>query len=533
MVTPEDRSFKKFLSQFSYSSNIKDNNNKDNSTAIKTREKSASIIKQLKTRTSPYQKCKESIESIQIINATNTSANPDIIDFNLKVLFVGINPGKRSAQVGHHFAHHSNHFYPCLVESGFTNNEIINYKDDVTLPKRFNIGISNVVGRDTRSSADLSPAELRNGIPSIIRKVKLYKPKFLCFIGKCGFDAFEKVYRTPNIEKSKNFGARVKHYQKSEKLKYFIELKKLQVGFQEISGKQYNMTTHPIYQLFWLRTYMREDNIETISEEPETEREEFTPINTDLIMHPDKRPLAMQLYDSKTWYLMDGIAPADVEARTVVPASSKSIKDKSSSRIVNKFCMPPWSTEELEACRLNIFPDVPHDLMFDLNDEVGGVPRYVLKTPATIICQENPNTKNQLAIFNNRDVIKKRYLERVEEALKEISNFGKLIQCFSEDGQYVEFSSRLIYRWADTFYREQSLSWTSGRIFDKIQEKLEDSRWSNLFIKIKSPHDPFSSREIMLESYVLHLFKLGGQTFESRRLRENELKFCIIISNDN
>ncbi|RHZ79312.1 hypothetical protein Glove_149g42 [Diversispora epigaea] len=272
MVTPEDRSFKNFLSQFSYSPNNNNNNkNNDNPTDIKTREKS---IKQLKTRTSPYQKCKESIESIQIINAINTSANPDIIDFNLKVLFIGINPGKRSAQVGHHFAHHSNHFYPCLVESGFTNNEIINYEDDVTLPKRFNIGISNVVGRDTRSSADLSPAELRNGIPSVIRKVKLYKPKFLCFIGKCGFDAFEKVYRTPNTEKSKNFGlqclkifwdgddgdddnmkdqivkdekdekfvienqftkiflipstsARVKHYQKSEKLKYFMELKKL------------------------------------------------------------------------------------------------------------------------------------------------------------------------------------------------------------------------------------------------------------------------------------------------------------------
>ncbi|CAG8728062.1 1474_t:CDS:2, partial [Dentiscutata heterogama] len=182
---------------------------------------------------------------------------PDIIDFNLKVLFVGINPGKRSAETGHHFAHHSNHFYPCLVECGATNNEIITYKDDKTLIKRFKIGIINVVSRYTRSSADLSTIELRDGIPSLLQKVKFYKPKILCFIGKCAFDAFEYTIQSNGIKKkSKNFGlqsyqifwndddyerkddytkvfvipstsARVKHYQKSDKLKYFKGLKEL------------------------------------------------------------------------------------------------------------------------------------------------------------------------------------------------------------------------------------------------------------------------------------------------------------------
>ncbi|CAG8595834.1 4633_t:CDS:2 [Acaulospora morrowiae] len=242
--------FKEFLSQYSCSPD-------------KTRETSAAKLGKLKNRASPYRKQEFHKSSIPTIEE-KVSSNPDIIDFNLKVLFVGINPGKRSAQVGHHFAHHSNHFYPCLIESGFTNNEIINYEEDVTLPKRFNIGIINVVGRDTRSSADLSATELRNGIPSVIKKVKLYKPKFLCFIGKCGFDAFEKVYGTRDKSRSKDFGlqslkitwendnddksqnekdgvgerftkvfcipstsARVKHYQKSDKLKYFKELNSL------------------------------------------------------------------------------------------------------------------------------------------------------------------------------------------------------------------------------------------------------------------------------------------------------------------
>ena len=43
---------------------------------------------------------------------------PDNIDYDLKVLFVGINPGLVSAARGHHFAGPTNHFWPCLSESG-------------------------------------------------------------------------------------------------------------------------------------------------------------------------------------------------------------------------------------------------------------------------------------------------------------------------------------------------------------------------------------------------------------------------------
>ncbi|RIB20518.1 hypothetical protein C2G38_2179081 [Gigaspora rosea] len=81
------------------------------------------------------------------------------------------------------------------------------------------------------------------------------------------------------------------------------------------------------------------------------------------------------------------------------------------------------------------------------------------------------------------------------------------------------FSSRLIHRWPDTF-------WASDRIIDEIQKILKDSKWSNLFLKIQDPDNRSSSREIMFESQVLHLFNLGGQTFESRRLRENKGAYC-------
>ncbi|CAG8578024.1 16885_t:CDS:2, partial [Cetraspora pellucida] len=228
---------------------------------IKTRKKNTRTTVALKVRSAtPYCKAKNNFQTKEIQNSDPQSSLvtldtglgvlsvPDIIDFNLK--------GKRSAETGHHFAHHSNHFYSCLVECGATNNENVTYKDDRTFINRFKIGIINVVNRCTRSSADLSTIELRNGIPTLLQKVKFYKPKILCFIGKCAFDAFEYMIQSNGTKKKfKNFGlqsyqifwnddyeekngytkvfvipstsARVKHYQKSDKLKYFKELKEL------------------------------------------------------------------------------------------------------------------------------------------------------------------------------------------------------------------------------------------------------------------------------------------------------------------
>jgi TDG/mug DNA glycosylase family protein len=43
---------------------------------------------------------------------------PDILDYDLRVLFVGINGGITSSKRGHHFAGPTNHFWPCLSASG-------------------------------------------------------------------------------------------------------------------------------------------------------------------------------------------------------------------------------------------------------------------------------------------------------------------------------------------------------------------------------------------------------------------------------
>jgi TDG/mug DNA glycosylase family protein len=71
----------------------------------------------------------------------------DRISAGVRVLFVGINPGVRSALTGHHFAGFSNRFWKLLHESGLVP-EPISYEDDDRLPE-WGYGMTNIVPRPT------------------------------------------------------------------------------------------------------------------------------------------------------------------------------------------------------------------------------------------------------------------------------------------------------------------------------------------------------------------------------------------------
>src|SRR5204862_435692 len=99
------------------------------------------------------------------------------------------------------------------------------------------------------------------------------------------------------------------------------------------------------------------------------------------------------LYNPNTWYLADAIPPRPkLKARTVLAVSPVSYKedknfDEFSKVVVNIYCMSPWIIKELEVCRKYIFPGVREDLMLRIYDKAGGVPRYVLEMPKTLIKQ--------------------------------------------------------------------------------------------------------------------------------------------------
>jgi TDG/mug DNA glycosylase family protein len=105
----------------------------------------------------------------------------DRIEPGVRVLFVGINPGVRSAQTGHHFAGFSNRFWKLLFDSGLVP-EPITYVDDDRLPQ-WGFGITNVVPRPTPGIDSLRPEEYREGTRVLLRKVKRYRPAVLALVG--------------------------------------------------------------------------------------------------------------------------------------------------------------------------------------------------------------------------------------------------------------------------------------------------------------------------------------------------------------
>ena len=67
---------------------------------------------------------------------------PDYLDYNLNIIFVGLNPSIPSVQVGHYFGNPRNRFWTALNLSGVLP-VTISMELDHTLP-RYGIGLTEV-----------------------------------------------------------------------------------------------------------------------------------------------------------------------------------------------------------------------------------------------------------------------------------------------------------------------------------------------------------------------------------------------------
>lgn len=105
----------------------------------------------------------------------------DIIASNLKVLFVGINPGIETARTGFHFAHKSNRFWKTLYESGFTPKLLMPSQNKELL--KYNLGITNVIKRPTKGERELLKHEFEEGRITLVNKIAKYNPKWVAFVG--------------------------------------------------------------------------------------------------------------------------------------------------------------------------------------------------------------------------------------------------------------------------------------------------------------------------------------------------------------
>jgi double-stranded uracil-DNA glycosylase len=111
----------------------------------------------------------------------------DRIRPGVRVLFVGINPGVRSALTGHHFAGFSNRFWKLLYESRLVP-EPIGFAEDDRLPE-WGYGITNIVARPTPGIDTLKPEEYVAGRLILRQKVDRYRPALVALVGVTVFRA--------------------------------------------------------------------------------------------------------------------------------------------------------------------------------------------------------------------------------------------------------------------------------------------------------------------------------------------------------
>lgn len=105
----------------------------------------------------------------------------DVVTDHPRVLFVGINPGRTSGRVGHHFASAGNPFWKLLHAARLTP-VLIAAIDDHTLADHGH-ALVNLCDRTTRTAAELTRDELARGAKRLARKVADMQPCVVALVG--------------------------------------------------------------------------------------------------------------------------------------------------------------------------------------------------------------------------------------------------------------------------------------------------------------------------------------------------------------
>ena len=127
------------------------------------------------------------------------------------MLFVGINPGIRSAAIGHHFAGYSNRFWKLLYDARLVP-EPIGTEDDHRLPE-WGFGITNLIPRPTRGIDTLRPEEYVAGAKVLRRKVRRWKPDVVAFVGVTLYRALIARRPLPGTQAKIRLGLQVERFE--------------------------------------------------------------------------------------------------------------------------------------------------------------------------------------------------------------------------------------------------------------------------------------------------------------------------------
>jgi TDG/mug DNA glycosylase family protein len=114
-------------------------------------------------------------------------ALPVILPEAPTILFVGINPGLGSWARSHNFAGPGNPFWRLLHAAGLTP-VLLQPEEDRRLAE-FGLGLVNLCDRPTRTAAELTRDELRQGRSRLVRRVRRVRPGIVALVGISIFPA--------------------------------------------------------------------------------------------------------------------------------------------------------------------------------------------------------------------------------------------------------------------------------------------------------------------------------------------------------
>ena len=110
---------------------------------------------------------------------------PDTVGPGMRVLVCGLNPSVVAADAGFGFAGATNRFWPAATEAGL----VTRARDPLHALVVDGVGMTDLVKRATKGTADLSSTEYRAGAERVERLVRWLRPPLVLFVGLEGWRA--------------------------------------------------------------------------------------------------------------------------------------------------------------------------------------------------------------------------------------------------------------------------------------------------------------------------------------------------------
>jgi TDG/mug DNA glycosylase family protein len=107
---------------------------------------------------------------------------PDVLAPDLRIVFVGINPGRVSAEARAHFANPRNDFWRLLHAAQLTSRLYTPQEQFFLLEE--GIGVTNAAYRTTPGSSDLLRGDFTGSADRLERIARELRPRWLAFVGK-------------------------------------------------------------------------------------------------------------------------------------------------------------------------------------------------------------------------------------------------------------------------------------------------------------------------------------------------------------